>query len=263
MEARPLVVVRRHLEACLQAHISVIIDSIMTDTESEWQRRARLHAAMADSGRLRIVDALRLGDVSPSDLQHELGMSSNLLAHHLRTLEDVGLLTRRRSEADRRRSYLQLNTGALADLLPVPESPLTVPRVVFVCTANTARSQLAAALWAQASPVPVASAGTHPAHAIAPGATAAARRHGLKLPQAKPLGLEDILRDGDYVITVCDNAHEELDQTHRAHAGDGAPGRLHWSVPDPVPTGTSRAFDIAYDDLARRVTRLAPQLAAS
>lgn len=230
---------------------------------SDIDRRVRLHAAMADPARLRIVDALGLGDATPSDLQHELGMASNLLAHHLRTLESVGLLTRHRSEADRRRTYLQLDPGALADLIPNATVPhLAVPRVVFVCTANTARSQLAAALWAQASTIPAASAGTHPAEAIAPGAVAAARRHGLKLTQVKPRSLDDVLHDGDFVITVCDNAHEELDRPAPAAASTSS-SRLHWSVPDPVPVGTSRAFDTAYDDLARRVSHLAPRLAAS
>jgi protein-tyrosine-phosphatase len=136
-----------------------------------------------------------------------------------------------------------------------------VPRVVFVCTANTARSQLAAALWAQASSIPVASAGTHPADVIAPGATAAARRHGLKLTQVKPRRLDDVLQGGDYVITVCDNAHEELNRTGTLTQKN--PRGSHWSVPDPVPAGTTRAFDAAYDDLTRRVTHLAPRLAVS
>ncbi len=113
--------------------------------------------------------------------------------------------------------------------------------------------------------MPVASAGTHPADAIAPKAAAAANRHGLKLTQVKPRSLADVLRAGDYVVTVCDNAHEELDRTTpvRGPADDTTPSRLHWSVPDPVPVGTNQAFDAAYDDLARRVTHLAPRLAAS
>ena len=242
------------------------------------ERRARLHAAVADAARLRIVDALALGDASPSDLQHELGMSSNLLAHHLRTLQKVALVTRHRSEADRRRTYLQLDPRVLAELVPDVAVPrLVVPRVVFVCTANTARSQLAAALWSRASTVPTASAGTHPGEAIAPGAAAAAHRHGLTLPRTEPRHLHDVLRDGDCVVTVCDNAHEEIarlapaDHPTRSAGPDGAgasaaagggASRLHWSVPDPVRLGTSRAFDSAYDDLARRVSRLAPHLAA-
>ena len=228
------------------------------------ERRARLHAVLADPGRLLIVDELSLGDASPTDLQHALGMTSNLLAHHLRALEKVGLVTRRRSEADRRRTYLHLDPDSLAGLLPDAALPrLTAPRVVFVCTANTARSQLAAALWAQASSIPVASAGTHPAQAIAPGATAAARRHGLKLAEIRPRRLDDVLQPGDCLITVCDNAHEELGRTGILAEKDSDGSQLHWSVPDPVPAGTRRAFDCAYDDLTRRVTHLAPRLAVT
>lgn len=240
-----------------------MIEAMDVEGVSDLERRARLHAALADAGRLRIVDALSLGDASPSDLQAGLGMTSNLLAHHLRTLENAGLVTRHRSEADRRRAYLRLEPAALADLVPEAARPeLTVPRVVFVCTANTARSQLAAALWARASTLPVASAGTHPADTVAPGAIAAARRHGLTLTQVRPRRLDDVLKRGDYVITVCDRAHEELDRDGRGNRTRPV-GVLHWSVPDPVPDGTRRAFDAAYDDLARRVTHLAPRLAGS
>jgi protein-tyrosine-phosphatase/DNA-binding transcriptional ArsR family regulator len=218
--------------------------------------RAHVHAALADPSRLRIVDTLSLGDASPSDLQHLLAMPSNLLAHHLRTLEDAGLVERRRSEADRRRSYLQLVPAALDGLLP--HGLVAVPRVVFVCTANSARSQLAAALWERASTIPATSAGTHPAERVAPGAVAVARRHRLPLTQAHPRPLVDVLHPDDYVVTVCDNAHEELDRTDHVRRQ-----RLHWSVPDPVRARTDDAFEHAYDDLARRVTQLAPRLTAS
>ncbi len=143
-------------------------------------RRARVHAALAEPARLRIVDALRLGDLSPSELQRRLRIGSNLLAHHLRTLERTDLVIRHRSEADRRRTYLQLDTRVLTGLTPDAAQPrVPVPRIVFVCTANTARSQLASALWSRASDIPATSAGTHPADAIAPGAAATAQRHGL------------------------------------------------------------------------------------
>ena len=55
----------------------------------------------------------------------------------------------------------------------------------------------------------------------------------------------------DFVVAVCDNAHEELDPRPVV--------RLHWSVPDPVRVGTAAAFDAAYDDLATRVAHLAPR----
>jgi protein-tyrosine-phosphatase/DNA-binding transcriptional ArsR family regulator len=223
---------------------------------SELDRRARLHAALADPARLRIVDHLGLGDSSPTELQALLGMPSNLLSHHLRVLGEAGLVTRHRSEADRRRTYLRLLPDALEGLLPQGVTP--VARIVFVCTANSARSQLAAALWQQASTVPVASAGTHPADRVAPGAVLAARRHGLTLARAKPRQLADVLTDEDVVVTVCDNAHEEL---HADATGQEPLRARHWSVPDPVRAGTDGAFDAAYDDLARRVSRLAPRLA--
>jgi protein-tyrosine-phosphatase len=221
------------------------------DRRFELARRAALHAALADPARLRIVDTLTVGDASPSELAAMLAMPSNLLAHHLRVLEGVDLITRTRSEGDKRRSYLQLAPGALDQLARTASRAVT--RVLFVCTANTARSHLAAALWRRASPVPAASAGTHPAERIDPGAIAAAERHQLPLRRTRPQRIDDVHAAGDLVVTVCDLAHEEL----------GERADLHWSIPDPVPTGRSAAFDRAYDQLARRVDDLAPRLAAA
>lgn len=218
------------------------------DQFSGLQKRATVHAALADMTRLRIVDRLYQGDTSPSELAAMLTMPSNLLAHHLEVLEQAGILTRRRSQGDRRRTYLQLVQGALETLPKVPG--YTVPRVLFVCTANSARSHLAAALWRQASKVPATSAGTHPAPAIAPGALAAAGRRHLSVPQVRPRHINDVRRDGDLVITVCDLAREELGQ-------DVA---VHWSVPDPVTTGDPASFDATLDELDGRVLQLAPRL---
>ena len=175
---------------------------------SELGRRAILHAALADTARLRITDTLLMGDASPSELAALLAMPSNLLAHHLHVLEQAGILTRRRSEGDRRRTYLQLVPGALDSL--APRSARAALRVLFVCTANSARSHIAAALWRQVSTVPAVSAGTHPAGSIDPGAIAAARRHHLPLPRLRPLHICYVRQDGDLVITVCYLAHEEL-----------------------------------------------------
>jgi ArsR family transcriptional regulator, arsenate/arsenite/antimonite-responsive transcriptional repressor / arsenate reductase (thioredoxin) len=218
---------------------------------SELARRAAVHAALADRARLQITDTLLAGDASPSELAALLGMPSNLLAHHLHVLEQAGVITRRRSEGDRRRTYLRLNPGPL-DLMAAPAAR-TARRVLFVCTANSARSHLAAALWRRASTVPAASAGTHPAAAIDPGAIAAAARHRLPLPRLRPRPFSDVQHDDDLVITVCDLAHEEL----------GRAAALHWSVPDPVPAGDPASFDAALAQLADRVGRLAPRLALS
>jgi protein-tyrosine-phosphatase/DNA-binding HxlR family transcriptional regulator len=207
-------------------------------------RRAAVHAALADPARLAITDTLLAGDASPSELAAMLAMPSNLLAHHLHVLEQAGLITRRRSDGDRRRTYLQLIPGAL-DSLTRPAAR-TARRVLFVCTANSARSHLAAALWRRASNLPAASAGTHPAARIDPGAIAAARRHRLPMRRLRPRHISDVRHDGDL-------AHEEL----------GRQAAVHWSVPDPVPAGDPASFDAALAELSHRIERLTPRLAAS
>ena len=223
---------------------------MIPEQASDLPRRAAVHAALADPARLQITDTLLAGDASPSELAVVLTMPSNLLAHHLRVLEEAGIITRRRSEGDRRRTYLQLVPGALDALSP--QNARSAPRVLFVCTANSARSHLAAALWRRASTVPATSAGTHPALAIDPGAIAAAQRHRLPLPRLRPRHLAEVRRAGDLIVTVCDLAHEELAEATT----------VHWSVPDPVPVGDPAGFDAALAQLADRVERLAPLLAA-
>lgn len=215
--------------------------------------RVAKHAALADPARLEVVDLLATGDASPSELQRHLGLASNLLAHHLKVLERAGIATRRRSQGDRRRSYVTLVPGGLDQLVGSAHPPAArqvlggARRLVFVCTANSARSQLATALWRQASLLPVVSAGTHPADRIAPGALAAARRHGLRLDGDAPRRLAHLLGKDDAIVTVCDSAHEEL-------AGRDV---AHWAVPDPVPLDTSSAYDAVVVDLTRRITALA------
>lgn len=216
--------------------------------EMDLEARAALHSALAEPTRLRIVDLLQLSDASPAALQHELGISSNLLAHHLAQLADVGIIARHRSEGDRRRTYIRLVPGALDFLAGA--APIRTGRVLFVCTGNSARSQLAAALWRETSNVPANSAGTHPAQGVAPGAVAAAARHGLSLADARPRRLNDVAAGDELVVTVCDSAFEEL--------GDGV--HVHWSIGDPVAVGTRRAFDDAFEQIASRVTVLAPHV---
>ncbi|WP_223627034.1 helix-turn-helix domain-containing protein [Microbacterium sp. EST19A] len=222
-----------------------------TERTDQVEARAAKHAALSDPSRLRIVDRLTLGDLSPTEIGVALGLPSNLVTHHLNVLESVGMVSRSRSEADKRRSYIHLTETALRGLTPGRVE--RADRVVFVCTANSARSQLAAALWSTRSSIPASSGGTHPAERIDPGAVAAAERHALALPTESPRALTSILTDSDFVVTVCDNAHEEI----------GVTGHLHWSIPDPVRIGTDDAFDTAYDELERRIAELAPHLAAS
>ncbi|MCO8275584.1 helix-turn-helix domain-containing protein [Actinoplanes sp. TRM 88003] len=220
----------------------------MNGDASSLQTRARIHAALGDQARLAIVDTLTLGDASPGEIGQDLAMPTNLVAHHLKVLQEAGLIVRTRSEGDRRRTYLRLQPEALASLTPPPLQD--TGRVVFVCTHNSARSQLAAALWRDRVGGTVTSAGTKPANRVHPRAIKIAHRHGLHLDPAGTANVSAVVHDGDLVIAVCDNAHEDL-------TGPVRP-RLHWSVPDPVQVNTDAAFEAAYTDLAQRIDRVAP-----
>ncbi|MFN0025687.1 MAG: helix-turn-helix domain-containing protein [Acidimicrobiales bacterium] len=208
-------------------------------------QRARRHAALGDPLRLAIVDALFSADRSPAELARLVGVGSNLLAHHLDVLDEVGLIQRTRSSGDGRRRYVRL----LADRLPRPEPVhhLRLGPALFVCTHNAARSQLAAALWRELTGKPARSAGTEPAAYVHPGTLAAAARHGLDLTDARPCDLRSLRRLPRLIITVCDRAHETLEPS---------PQWLHWSIPDPLPGAAARDFDAVVAELRRRIITL-------
>ena len=180
-----------------------------------------------------------------------LAMPSNLLAHHLNVLEQAGLVTRRRSEGDRRRTYLRLVPGAL--------DPLAAPPAARAASAVRLHRELGplppgrrAVAPRQHDPGdlgrhPPRAARSTPARSPPPGAT------GCRCPGCGPGTSTTSRSDDDLVVTVCDRAHEEL----------GRPAAVHWSVPDPVPAGDPASFDAAVADLSRRVGRLAPRLAAT
>lgn len=205
------------------------------------ERRSRLHGALAEPHRLAIVDELTTSDRSSKELSERFGLATNLLAHHLDVLEDVGLIERFVSAGDQRRRYIRLCREPLTELAFVSAAPLGP--VLFICSHNSARSQLAAALWRTRTGQPADSAGTHPAEHVHPGAAAAARRAGLDLGNALPriLAADE---SADIIVTVCDRAHEELTPP---------PSWRHWSIPDPVEAGTDTAFDAAIADLDSRI----------
>ena len=201
--------------------------------------RAAVHAALGEPARLAIADELVLSDRSPKELGDRLGLPSNLLAHHLEVLEDAGLITRFVSAGDGRRKYVRL----LPDKMPGTAALRTPAKVLFLCSHNSARSQLAAAIWRARTGRSATSAGTHPAAAVHRDAVAAARRSGLDLAGATPRLVGSIPRTAQ-VITVCDRVHEELEP------GDDW---WHWSIPDPVDEGPA-AFDRVIKTLDRRIS---------
>jgi len=220
-------------------------------------RRAAIHAALGDPIRLAIVDELSRSDRAPSDLVALLGIGAPLLSFHLDTLEHVGLVRRRRSTGDRRRRYVQLIdvpsagvvSGSIEQSTTERIAPVTPDRpVTFVCTHNSARSQLAAALWRTMLHRPARSAGTEPADAVHPGAVAAARRNHLDLEAARPARYRPTA--DEFVVTVCDRAHE------RIRAGTESQSGWHWSLPDPAVDGTDAAFDDTVASLRRRISAI-------
>ena len=208
-------------------------------------RRSAVHAALGEPVRLAIVEDLGVSDRSPKELAMRFSVPANLLAHHLDVLEGVGLIERFVSAGDRRRRYVRLVRAPLVHLGVATARP--AGQVLFVCSHNSARSQLAAALWVSRTGGVASSAGTHPADQVHPGAVAAASRAGLDLAGAVPRSL-DAKEGADLVVTVCDQAHEELDPE---------PGWWHWSLPDPVIDGRAAAFDAVLTELDDRINALA------
>lgn len=219
---------------------------------SEWQAdrglaaRAAVYAAIGEPARLAIVDELAASDRSPKELAERLVIPSNLLAHHLDVLESVGLITRAPSAGDRRRRYVRL-VHRRAAVVGLRRRASTVGETLFVCTQNSARSQLAAVLWTARTGLVARSAGTRPAPRVHRGAVAAAKRAGLSLTDAVPVELAEVAA-GVQVVTVCDLVHEELEVS---------PEWWHWSIPDPVADGGAAAFDAVVAELDERIRSVA------
>lgn len=216
----------------------------MTRYTSELLRRAAIHSALGEPARLAIVDELSVSDRSPRDLGLRLHIPSNLLAHHLETLEKIGLILRSTSSGDARRRYVRLDPTNLHIIGPHRVS--TRKPLLFLCTHNSARSQLAAAIWQARTGQPARSAGTQPSEHIHRQAISAAKRNRIDIRDIAPSALGKIPRNVQ-VVTVCDLVHEEL----RAPLD-----WWHWSIPDPVPSGKPKAFDAVIAELEVRVNQV-------
>ncbi|HEY4321327.1 MAG TPA: arsenate reductase ArsC [Gemmatimonadales bacterium] len=131
-------------------------------------------------------------------------------------------------------------------------------RVLFLCTGNSARSQMAEALLRErgGSRFAVASAGSHPAERVHPLAVSTLAAAGIDWAGKLPRGLTDL--DGnawDIVITVCDHAQEACPWLPNQRI------RVHWGMADPAAVeGTEDVCQLAFIDafatLSRRVDRL-------
>lgn len=212
-------------------------------SKSGLESRARRFAALGDPRRLLIAESLVVSHRTPSELIELSGLSSNLLAHHLDILEKAGVIKRLGGTSDRRKRFI-----ALVD---VAHELLTPPRlegpVLFVCSQNSARSQLASAIWHAETGGSASSAGTHPANSVHPLAVEVAKDHGLDLSNAQPRQVTAEALRTSIVITVCDQAHDELPRPLQ---------RFHWSIPDPASLGRRRDFEAAFNKISEIISTL-------
>lgn len=207
------------------------------------KRRAQVFAALGDELRLEIVEELVWSDRTPGELIEKFKIRSALLAHHLDVLELAGLIERTESHADGRKRFVKL-TRNNNDLLSTANK---INQVVFVCRQNSARSQIAAAIWRSVTGESVASAGTEPALNLHPLTIKIAEHHRLDLSNARPRDLESLKIKGKTIITVCDQSHDDIANPL---------SRLHWSMPDPAELGTMAAFEKTFQELVERIQPL-------
>jgi arsenate reductase (thioredoxin) len=136
---------------------------------------------------------------------------------------------------------------------------VTAPyRLLFLCTGNSARSQMAEALlnWKGKGRFDAASAGSRPATQVNPYALETLREYGIPWAGHPPRSVEGLEREPwDFVITVCDRAKESCP------IFPGPTVLAHWGMPDPVDVegdeSTRRAaFRDAFLILSRRIDLL-------
>lgn len=130
------------------------------------------------------------------------------------------------------------------------------PRILFLCTGNAARSQMAEGL-ARAfygHKVDVVSAGSRPSGFVHPSAIRALAEIGIDIHDAESKNADQFLdQHFDVVVTVCDSAARDCPRWPNAARVE------HWSIDDPSWIGYE-AFVETRDDLARRIEQLVTEL---
>lgn len=258
---------------------------------------------LADELRWHLLEELARSDRKVQELVASSGRPQNLVSYHLGRLRRAGLVTQHRSAADARDLYYQLDLDRFTDLylgaavevqpalalvgpalarlvdggLTLVEEPSAAEaaadrwRILFVCTANSARSQMAEAFTRELSqttlrglsggPVLAESAGTHP-QPIHPMTIRVMNDLGVGTAGQRSKSLEDVRHHGFHrVITLCDRAREVCPPI------PGVVDPVHWSLPDPSEVNGSeeevyRAFREVALAIAARVRNLLTQVGA-
>jgi protein-tyrosine-phosphatase/DNA-binding transcriptional ArsR family regulator len=230
--------------------------------------------------RWRLLRELVRSDRAVWELTERLHQPQNLVSYHLRQLRDGGLVRARRSAADGRDTYYALDLASCEQqlratgetlhpalvVIAAPLTPRKAPgpgrrRVLFLCTGNSARSQIAEALLTGMSGgrAEAASAGSHPQR-LHPNAVRVMRTRGVDISGNRTKHLDEFTsQQFDAVITLCDRVREVCPE-FLSH-----PTLVHWSIPDPAQAGpTNRASYPAFEritaELETRIRFLVPLL---
>lgn len=220
--------------------------------------------------RWRVLSELARSDRQVRELTEALGKPQSLVSYHLGQLRAGRLVSMRRSSADGRDAYYSLDLARCRELLAAtggalhPGLALVPPpgdgdaagrrvRVLFLCTGNSARSQMAEALLHDLAggEVEAASAGSHP-KPLHPSAVRVMRERGIDPSGRRSKHLSRFARRRfDYVITLCDQVREVCPEF------PGNPERIHWSIADPALEGDTEesypAFQRAAAEIETRV----------
>lgn len=218
---------------------------------------------------------LRSSDLKVSELSAATRLAQNLVSYHLRLLREAGFVRERRSSADARDVYYSLDRravalglqSALSAITPGASPPaapaLGLASVLFLCTGNSARSQIAEVMLRHLARkhVLVRSAGTYPV-GVHPQVHKVLAARGLPSTNLRSKPVAEFARQSfDYVITLCDIARSEpIDLS-------GKPHKAHWSIPDPATArggakAVARAFDQTAHEIEMRVSSFYADLLA-
>jgi protein-tyrosine-phosphatase/DNA-binding transcriptional ArsR family regulator len=225
--------------------------------------------------RWQLLRELVQSDRAVSELVERLGERQSLVSYHLSQLRAEGLVSARRSSADGRDNYyavdlvrcrelLQAAGGALHPglrFVPASQEPNRTDtrarrrkRILFLCTGNSARSQIAEALLEQMSQgtLAAASAGSNP-KPLHRNAVRVMKKRGIDISANRTKHLDEFRAERfDIVITLCDRVREVCPEFPHH------PNLVHWSIPDPALEGpndrsTYPAFERTAAELETRI----------
>jgi protein-tyrosine-phosphatase len=233
---------------------------------------------LADPVRWQLVTELGRSDRRVAELVELVGKPQNLVSYHLAELRRAGIVSSRRSSADGRDVYYRADLLRCRDLLaesgtslhpgllglggPMADEPHPKrSRLLFLCTGNSARSQIAEALVEHRSggAVDARSAGSHP-KPLHPDAVRVMADRGIDIAGRPTKSFNRFARQRfDRVITLCDKVREICPDF------PGSPAVAHWSIADPASAGGSdeqsyAAFEGVADDIDHRVALLLADL---